>query len=146
SWLNTALQGHQTNARPTRGTYRPELELLEVRITPADRYLWAGPQDGLWSVGSNWRNTATDALMPADFQPTQQDILVFSGADSSPSKLDPELSPNNPNNPNNAPARVDGILILPGYTGTITLEKALTVSSFRQESGNIGGPFAITID
>ena len=52
--------GREASRGPRKPTYRPRIETLEIRITPAV-YTWTGLDGNLWSDPANWTGDAAPA-------------------------------------------------------------------------------------
>ena len=78
------------------------------------KYTWRGPKDGLWSVAANW--TPQGVPGPAD-------SATFDKSEVNSVQMDLQPAPNE------TWVHVGVIMIDPGYTGTIRLNKRLRVDS-----------------
>jgi hypothetical protein len=97
-----------------RSRARPCLEPLEARLTPVN-YTWRGVVNGLWSDRTNWA--------PNTGVPGAADTAIFDGANNNASRMDLR--------------NVVSVLRVQGYTGTIKLQRALSVEVLTMSSGTI---------
>lgn len=103
-------------------------EQLEDRVVPAT-FDWAGQANDTWINPQSWR---VNGAIPAN-APGPADIARFTNANNNPSKVD---------------ANFGGAVLaieLAGYTGTITLERAVSANRLELRSGTIAGAFPIAI-
>ncbi len=129
SWVAGVFGQRRTKSIRSRSSSRPELESLEVRLTPADNFQWTGLRSAVWSDPRNWNVNNNEAVI----LPGADDSVFFTNTSNVNARVDANF------------AGTVGSISLGGYTGIITLQRSLTVGSFGQNSGTIAGNFPITI-
>jgi hypothetical protein len=72
---NRKAKSSERSRRP-RHTFRPSLEILEGRLTPAGDFTWKGAMNMDWSNAANWQRTAGDGTYPGANGGTQ-DTATF---------------------------------------------------------------------
>ncbi|MBI2809125.1 MAG: hypothetical protein HYX68_29435 [Planctomycetes bacterium] len=120
---NTTRKNRKPNAR-----FRPTLEYLEDRTAPAT-LTWNGPVNGLWSNAGNWLDEQGLPGVPGAF-----DSVQFNNTSVNASKIDANFAGN-----------VGRLDILAGYSGTISLDRTLTVAFLTQSNGAFAGPSSLTV-
>jgi hypothetical protein len=122
-------EGERKRRQP-RKTISLLLEELEPIEAPAV-LVWAGENEAPWSVAGNWtRNGAENQVAPV-----AGDTLEFDGTRNNISKVD-----------NNFLAEIAMVDVKAEFSGTIILERDLTINTFKLHGGIFQGAYPVTVD
>jgi len=121
--------------RPIRRV-KLSVQMLEEREVPAN-ILWIAGADDNWNVAANWGIIGQQGTQ----LPTDNDVLYFDPNQTGGTKQGTNFN----SVCNMAELWVSGIVMGPGYTGTVSINQPLETSFLTFNSGTIDGPATLTV-